>query len=62
MALLVKGLALFFTNLLVVLVGEPMIQWAFFKATKWLAQKTKTTVDDEFLVKLEDSYNKRNGR
>lgn len=61
MALLMKGVTLFFTNLIVVLVGEPMVQWVFFKVTKWIAEKTPTKLDDEFIEKLESEYNKKKG-
>ena len=56
-----KALGLFGTNLLIALVGEPMIQWVFFKAAHWAAKLTKTQIDDEFVDKLEETYNKRNG-
>ncbi|UIW10595.1 hypothetical protein PQC38_gp119 [Aeromonas phage BUCT695] len=55
-ALLMKGLTMFFTNLMITLVGEAMIQWVFFKVAHWIASKTKTTVDDEFVDKLEQEY------
>jgi len=56
-----KALGMFGTNLLIALFGEPMIQWVFFKAAHWVTKLTKTTLDDEFVDKLEDTYNKRNG-
>lgn len=52
----VKALTAFGYNLLIALVGEAMIQWVFFKVTKWLASKTPTKIDDEFVDKLEDNY------
>lgn len=52
----VKALTAFGYNLLIALVGEAMIQWVFFKVTKWLAKKTPTKIDDEFVDKLEENY------
>lgn len=57
-----KALGMFGTNLMIALVGEPMIQWVFFKVTHWAAKLTKTTVDDEFIDKLEENYKNRNGQ
>lgn len=56
LALFLKALYLFLTNLTIALVGEPMIQWVFFKTAHWFTAKTKTTVDDEFVDQLEESY------
>lgn len=56
----IKALGMFATNLMIALFGEPMIQWVFFKVAHWVVKQTKTTIDDEFVDKLEDNYNKRN--
>lgn len=58
---LIKTLYTFFYNLLIVLIGESMIQWAFFKTARWVTSKTPTKVDDEFIEKLEDSYKRSKG-
>lgn len=60
-AFFLKALASFGYNLMVALVGEAMIQWAFFKAARWVTSKTPTKVDDEFIEKLEGNYQKHSG-
>lgn len=60
-AFFVKALVAFGYNLMVALIGEAMIQWVFFKVTRWLTSKTKTKVDDEFIEKLEDNYKRGKG-
>lgn len=56
-----RPVSMFFYNLMVALVGESMIQWAFFKTARWVTSKTPTKVDDEFIEKLEDSYKRSKG-
>ena len=55
--LVVKGLTAFLTRLLVTLASEQMIAWAFFKVAESVVKSTKTTKDDEFLIKIKDLYN-----
>lgn len=55
--LVVKGLTAFLTRLLVTLASEQMIAWAFFKVAECVVKSTKTTKDDEFLIKIKDLYN-----
>lgn len=54
--LLIKALILFGENLLIAIFGEPTIKWVFFKIAKWVAKKTPTTLDDEFVEKVEENY------
>ncbi|WAX14258.1 hypothetical protein ECO319P1_00099 [Escherichia phage ECO319P1] len=58
-AFLIKALILFGENLLIAIFGEPTIKWVFFKIAKWLANKTPTTIDDEFIEKIEENYPKK---
>ncbi|CCA66292.1 hypothetical protein Erwinia_phage_Rouille_00052 [Erwinia phage Rouille] len=55
-ALLGKGLASFGAKLLIALFTERMIKHVFFTLAKYIAKRTQTTKDDEFLDKLEDTY------
>lgn len=55
--LVVKCLTSFLTRLLVTLASEQMIAWAFFKVAESVVKSTKTTKDDEFLIKIKDLYN-----
>ncbi|QOC54796.1 hypothetical protein [Proteus phage 3H10_20] len=59
--LLLRGFYLFFSNLVIVLFGEPMVRWVFFKGANWLVKLTPTKLDDKFIQKLEEEYKKKHG-
>lgn len=61
LTLLGKGLASFGTKLIISLFTERMIKHVFFSLAKYIAKHTDTTKDDEFIDKLEDSYDSPDG-
>lgn len=59
--LLGKGLASFGTRLIIAFFTERMIKHVFFSLAKYITKHTDTTKDDEFVSKLEDSYDNPDG-
>lgn len=47
----------FGTKLLWSMVTEKMVEWMFFKVAQMVVSHTKTPHDDEWLAKIEESYN-----
>lgn len=59
--LIIKGITLFFSNLMIVLFGEPMVRWIFFKFMNWFVNITPTDIDNRILSKIEEEYKKKHG-
>ena len=51
-----KNLGAFFWKLLLSLLSEYMIEKVFFKLARYLAGKTDTPIDDEFVDTLEKAF------
>ena len=51
-----KNLGAFFWKLLFSLLSEYMIEKVFFKLARYLASKTDTPIDDEFVDTLEKAF------
>lgn len=58
-AILLKNLGSFFWKLLLASLSEYMIEKAFFRFAKYLASKTETPIDDEFVENLEKAFKGR---
>ncbi|EFG4626621.1 hypothetical protein BM892_002853 [Escherichia coli] len=56
LAILMKNLGAFFWKLLFSLLSEYMIEKVFFKLARYLASKTDTPIDDEFIDTLEKAF------
>lgn len=53
---IVKAIVSFFTHLFFSMASENFIEWAFFTSLKKFTDSTKTPVDDEFRIKIENLY------
>ena len=51
-----KNLGAFFWKLVLSLLSEYMIEKAFFRLARYLASKTDTPIDDEFVDNLEKAF------
>lgn len=38
-------------------IGPKIVEWAVLKALEWLAQQTKSAVDDELVAKVKEALN-----
>ncbi|URY12341.1 hypothetical protein [Shigella phage ESh19] len=56
LAIFMKNLGAFFWKLLFSLLSEYMIEKVFFKLARYLASKTDTPIDDEFVDTLEKAF------
>ncbi len=56
LAILLKNLGSFFWKLILSLLSEYMIAKVFFKLARYLASKTDTPIDDEFVDNLEKAF------
>lgn len=56
LAILLKNLGSFFWKLILSLLSEYMIEKVFFKLARYLASKTDTPIDDEFVDNLEKAF------
>ncbi|MGI2106781.1 hypothetical protein [Shewanella frigidimarina] len=55
-AILIKALMSLGTRLLVSLASEQLIEWAFFKICDSVVKSTKTPHDDEWFLKIKETY------
>lgn len=60
LAILLKNLGNFFWKLILSLLSEYMIEKVFFKLARYLASKTDTPIDDEFVDNLEKAFKGEN--
>ena len=56
LAILLKNLGSFFWKLVLSLLSEYMIEKVFFRLARYLASKTDTPIDDEFVDNLEKAF------
>lgn len=56
LAILLKNLGSFFWKLILSLLSEYMIEKVFFRLARYLASKTDTPIDDEFVDNLEKAF------
>lgn len=56
LAILLKNLGSFFWKLILSLLSEYMIETVFFRLARYLASKTDTPIDDEFVDNLEKAF------
>lgn len=56
LAILLKNLGSFSWKLILSLLSEYMIEKVFFKLARYLASKTDTPIDDEFVDNLEKAF------
>lgn len=49
----------FLTNLVMAMCSEKLLAWVFFTVANKFAALTKTTMDDEWLAQLQQTYNER---
>lgn len=60
LAILLKNLGNFFWKLILSLLSEYMIEKVFFRLARYLASKTDTPIDDEFVDNLEKAFKGEN--
>lgn len=60
LAILLKNLGSFFWKLTLSLLSEYMIEKVFFRLARYLASKTDTPIDDEFVDNLEKAFKGEN--
>lgn len=60
LAILLKNLGSFFWKLILSLLSEYMIEKVFFRLARYLAGKTDTPIDDEFVDNLEKAFKGEN--
>lgn len=56
LAIILKNLGSFFWKLVLSLLSEYMIEKVFFRFARYLASKTDTPIDDEFVDNLEKAF------
>ena len=58
-ALLLKALGTIVLRLIAAAATEELLEWLLFKAADVVVQSTETPHDNEFLVELKESYERR---